>query len=115
MSAKVTEVDVGDLNAVAGNVPPCGYVARHVSVKNRLILKRSQALELLQKTKIVVVALLAVLIVVIVLQNTEVVETKILFTTISMPRAALLFGTLISGFVIGVLTGGRIMARMKKE
>jgi uncharacterized integral membrane protein len=72
-------------------------------------------LELLQKIKIVVVASLALLVVIVVLQNTEVVETKILFTTISMPRAALLFGTLVSGFVIGVLTGGRIMARIKKE
>lgn len=72
-------------------------------------------MELLQKIKIVVVASLALLVVIVVLQNTEVVETKILFTTISMPRAALLFGTLVSGFVIGVLTGGRIMARIKKE
>ena len=70
---------------------------------------------LIQKIKIVVVASLALLVVIVVLQNTEVVETKILFTTISMPRAALLFGTLIIGFVIGVLTGGRIMARIKKE
>ncbi len=53
--------------------------------------------------------------VVVVLQKTELVETEILFTTISIPRAALLFGTLVSGFVIGVLTGGRIMARVKKE
>ncbi len=84
-------------------------------IANRLIPDAEQTLELLKKTKIAVVASLALLVVIIVLQNTEVVETKILFTTISMPRAALLFGTLVSGFVIGVLTGGRIMTRIKKE
>ena len=70
-------------------------------------------MEILQKVKQVAMASTALLVVVVVLQNTEVVETKILFTTIAMPRAALLFGTLIVGFVIGVLTGGRMMARVK--
>lgn len=71
-------------------------------------------METLKKVKIAAVACLALLVVIVVLQNTEVVETKILFTTIAMPRAALLFGTLIVGFVIGIFTGGRIMSRVKK-
>lgn len=32
---------------------------------------------------------------IIVLQNTEAVNTKLLFCTVTMPRAALLFGTMI--------------------
>ena len=69
--------------------------------------------DFLSKTRVILAAVVGLLIVIIVLQNTEVVETKILFTTISMPRAALLFGTLVIGFALGVLTAGRIAARRK--
>ena len=58
-------------------------------------------------------AILAILVLIIVLQNTENVETRILFTTITMPRAALLFGTLVIGFAVGVLTAGRIVSKTK--
>ena len=68
-------------------------------------------MESIKKIKIIGGALLALLAVIVVLQNTEVVETRILFTTIAMPRAALLIGTLVIGFALGMLTGGRIMAR----
>jgi hypothetical protein len=43
-----------------------------------------------------------------VLQNTEAVETKILFINITMPRAALLFVNLVIGFVVGFLVAGRV-------
>ncbi len=69
--------------------------------------------DFLSKTRVILAAVVGLLIVIIVLQNTEVVETKILFTTISMPRAALLFGTLVIGFALGVLTAGRIAALRK--
>jgi uncharacterized integral membrane protein len=62
-----------------------------------------------QKAKLIGMAILALLVVVIVLQNTESVETKLLFLKIEMPRAALLFGTLIVGFGFGVLTAGRLI------
>jgi len=71
-------------------------------------------METMQKVKIIVAAIVALLIVIVVLQNTEVVETQILFTTISMPRAALLFGTLVIGYALGILTGSRIASRKKK-
>lgn len=67
----------------------------------------------MSKAKIVVAAVLAILILIVVLQNTEAVETRILFTTITMPRAALLFGTLVVGFVVGILTAGRIATKAK--
>jgi uncharacterized integral membrane protein len=56
------------------------------------------------------VALLLVLTIVVVLQNTETVETKLLFMTIAMPRALLLLITLASGVVIGLVLGARISA-----
>lgn len=46
---------------------------------------------------------LAVLMVVIALQNTETVETKMLFASVSMPRAVLLFTTLAVGFILGLI------------
>jgi uncharacterized integral membrane protein len=67
--------------------------------------------EFLRKTRLILIAIAALLILVIVLQNTESVETRILFLKLEMPRAALLFGTLIIGFALGVVTAGRLMKK----
>ncbi len=56
---------------------------------------------LLHKIKLVVIAILAVLVLIIALQNTAKVETKLLFATVTMPRAILLFVMLAIGFVVG--------------
>jgi uncharacterized integral membrane protein len=40
-----------------------------------------------------------------VVQNTETVATRLLFATIEMPRALLLFITLAIGVVIGLIVG----------
>ncbi|MBN1912260.1 MAG: LapA family protein [Pirellulales bacterium] len=66
------------------------------------------------KLKLVAVAVIVLIVVVVVLQNTQPVQTQLLFFTVTMPNAALLFGTLISGFAIGVLTAGHIVARAKR-
>ena len=68
----------------------------------------------INKLKIVGVAVIALIIVVVVLQNTQSVETQLLFFTVTMPNAALLFGTLIIGFAIGVLTAGHIVSSVKR-
>lgn len=49
------------------------------------------------------VVVLVVLGIVIALQNRESVETQLLFVSVSMPRAVLLFITLAIGFVSGIL------------
>jgi uncharacterized integral membrane protein len=49
----------------------------------------------------------ALLVVVLILQNTESVNTRLLFVTVSMPRAVLLLTTLLVGFAAGVLVGYR--------
>ena len=54
--------------------------------------------------------ILSVLVIVVVLQNTEEVPTKILFFTVSLPRAVLLFVTFLAGFVVG-----RFALRKKKK
>lgn len=53
------------------------------------------------KFKIYVSLVAALFMAVVIAQNTTVVETKILFMTIAMPRAALLAVTLLIGIVIG--------------
>jgi uncharacterized integral membrane protein len=62
----------------------------------------------MNKVKVIVAAILAVLLVIVILQNTQQVETKLLFVAISMPRAVLLLTTLVVGFVIGLLAAGRL-------
>jgi len=69
----------------------------------------------MQKLKIAAIALLALFVLIVVLQNTESVETKILFFSITMPRAALLFGALVVGFIVGVFTVGKILTRGQKK
>ena len=70
---------------------------------------------MMQKVKISAIALLALLVLIVVLQNTESVETKILFFSVTMPRAALLFGALVVGFIIGVFTAGKVLAKVKEK
>ena len=73
------------------------------------------SMTMVAKGKLIVAAVLAVLVLIVVLQNTEAVETRILFLTLTMPRAALLFGTLIVGFVLGLLTSTRLLPREKGD
>ena len=55
------------------------------------------------KLKLVILLVLAVVTIVLVLQNTQAVETKLLFVTVTMPRAALLGLTTLIGFAGGLL------------
>ena len=70
--------------------------------------------EHMNKVTVVVIAVLALVVVIVVLQNTQAVETKLLFATLTLPNAALLFGTLVIGFTIGVLTAGHIVSSAKR-
>ena len=64
----------------------------------------------MSRVKTLAIAVLVLLVIVVVLQNTQAVETKLLFLTLTLPNAALLFGTLVIGFTIGVLTAGHIIS-----
>jgi uncharacterized integral membrane protein len=68
----------------------------------------------MNKLKAVIIGVVALFVVIVVLQNTQPVETKLLFVTMTLPNAALLFGTLIIGFTIGVLTAGHIVSSAKR-
>ncbi|MCA9120459.1 MAG: LapA family protein [Planctomycetaceae bacterium] len=68
----------------------------------------------MNKVKLVAIAVTSLLVLIVVLQNTQAVETNLLFLTVTMPNAALLFGTLIIGFALGVLTAGHIVSVEKR-
>jgi uncharacterized integral membrane protein len=70
--------------------------------------------ETVNKLKIVGIAVVALVVVIVVLQNKQSVETNLLFFTVTMSNAALLFGTLMIGFAIGVLTSGHIVSGAKR-
>lgn len=65
--------------------------------------------------KVVAFGVTALFAVIVALQNTQAVETKLLFLTLMLPNAALLFGTLIIGFAIGELTAGYVVSNAKRR
>lgn len=58
----------------------------------------------MKKFKMISLAVVSVLVLIVVLQNTDSVETKILFVTLTMPRAFLLLVTFLIGFVVGAVS-----------
>lgn len=56
-----------------------------------------------KKVKLIAIVVLSVMAVIIFLQNTEVIQTHILFATVRMSLALLLILTFVLGFVTGVL------------
>ncbi len=63
--------------------------------------------------KIIGVLLFILLVIIVILQNTENIETKLLFVTMNMPRALLLFINLVIGYLLGL--GTMIVLRQRTE
>lgn len=57
------------------------------------------------RAKLILSMILAVIVLIVLLQNTEQVSTSILFFKLELPRAILLLVTLLVGFVAGMATG----------
>jgi len=72
-------------------------------------------LVVLKKVKIASAAILVIIALIIAFQNRESVDTKLLFATVTMPRAALLFITLVIGFTGGILTSWSLATRAKTQ
>ncbi len=53
--------------------------------------------------RLIAVAVVGILALILVLQNTETVDTRILFITVTMPRAVLLLITFLLGGIAGLL------------
>ncbi len=67
----------------------------------------------MKHAKIIAAAILAVLAIIVFIQNTEPVETRILFMTVTMSRALLLVVTLLLGFVLGALAALQVRSKPK--
>ena len=68
----------------------------------------------MKKAKIIIILVISLLALVVSLQNTEAVETKVLFASITMPRVLLLILTFITGFIVGLITASQVMGKPKK-
>ena len=67
------------------------------------------------RIRIAIAIVVAILVVIVVLQNTQTVETKLLFVTIAMPRAVLLLVTLLVGFALGLIAATWLSRRPPKK
>ena len=82
-----------------------------VQSKSKPGLPLQPALSTAQKIKIFAIAVCAVLVLVIVVQNTETVEARLLLATLTLPLAVLLFGSLVIGFILGLVFRTRLFRR----
>jgi uncharacterized integral membrane protein len=53
--------------------------------------------------KLITASIVAILVAILVVQNTDPVETHLLFATVAMPHAVLIFISAAAGFALGVL------------
>ena len=67
------------------------------------------------KLKVTAAAFLAVVTVIWIVQNGGPVQTKFLFTTVTMPQSALLAITLLAGVVAGILLAVSLSGEWKKK
>ncbi len=67
------------------------------------------------RAKLIAALVLAAVAGVVVLQNTEPVETRFLFMTVTLPRAALLGITLLIGVAVGILVALVITGRKTRR
>jgi len=69
----------------------------------------------MKKFKIVVIAIVLLLSLIVILQNTDPVKTKFLFKTFELPGAFLLFLTFLFGFIAGLLVAIRFEGKSEKK
>lgn len=67
------------------------------------------------KIKLYSALTLIIMVLIVILQNTEPVETRLLFATIIMPRAALIAVTLLIGIAAGILIALSLSKKWSKK
>jgi uncharacterized integral membrane protein len=63
-----------------------------------------------KKAKTIAIIVLTLLVLIVILQNTQSVETKVLFLTITMPKALLIIITFLVGFALGIIVASLLRA-----
>ncbi|MEJ2245149.1 MAG: LapA family protein [Acidobacteriota bacterium] len=69
----------------------------------------------MKNLKLSAAVVLVILAIVLIMQNLEPVETKLLFVTMVMPRAALLAVTMLIGMVTGILLSLAFSGKFAKK
>ena len=69
----------------------------------------------MQRAKTLALAACALVAVIVAIQNRETVDTRLLFVTVTMPRALLLIVTLLIGAAIGLVLGMRVRTGGTKQ
>ncbi len=62
----------------------------------------------MKQAKTIGLAVFALVAVIVAIQNTEAVDTRLLFVTVTLPRALLLIVTLLIGVAVGLVVGTRL-------
>ena len=65
--------------------------------------------------RILIAAVVVVLVLILIIQNTEAVDTRLLFVTVTLPRALLLGVTLVVGWLLGLITSEVIDRPSRKK
>jgi len=68
----------------------------------------------MSKMKLIILLVLVLVAIILVLQNTQMVETKLFFVTVIMPLAALLGLTMLIGFAGGILVALGFAVKRKR-
>ncbi len=82
------------------------------------LIRGSRTLEkefIMVKLKLYTALALIILVLIVVFQNTEPVDTKFLFITITMSRAAMLAITLLVGIAAGMLLSLGLAKKLRKK
>ena len=70
---------------------------------------------MMERIKWIGIAVVITLVIIIVLQNLQEATTYILFMEVKMPRAVMLFGTLVVGYLSGMIVGNPLRFLRKKS
>jgi uncharacterized integral membrane protein len=73
-----------------------------------------EGLRKMRKAKIVVILIISLLSLIVFVQNRQVVDTKLLFVTITMPLVLLLILTFIMGSILGLVIASYVLREPRK-
>ncbi len=65
----------------------------------------------MKKAKVIGIIIISLLVLIVFLQNTQSVETKLLFVTTKMPIVILLMLTVLMGFIGGLVTASYVLRK----
>ncbi len=68
----------------------------------------------MKKAKVIGIIIISLLVLIVFLQNTQSVETKLLFVTTKMPIVILLMLTVLMGFIGGLVTASYVLRKPGK-